>query len=631
MLEAAGKDIKKTIDIYNRKEWQAIRNDKKYQLGYDENGRPVNYTKETVLIAALNWGSGANRARLTETLRVTRDEVEDFIYRNMTDKDWDFVEAVWKHINSYYPARNRVQDHLYGVPLGKVDAYTFTVPSGRVVHGDYYPIKYDAETAAVSAERAANEIAQQGMMGVSTFGLGMGSTKQRARASGGQNLRLDLEVYLEHVGEAVHHIAMREASVDVYKLISRQDVTENIIERVGVDTYNTLKQWVADQWHSPIDRMTNFERLLTRLRRHMTFASMAFRASTAILNIANIFPVMEKMGAKNALYAIGDYYHGNVRTKREFIMEKSSFMRGRQTNLDRDFAREKKLPVGKHTVKGVAMAQGALEEINKFGYWAIVETDFMLSLPQWLATYKKTMAELLVKDRKMTIEEIDAEAVRRADKAVRETFGSGEIKDQSAVMKSKFLGQITPFYSYTALVMNQFIRAGYIKSDTGNISALIRTTFYWWILGAIAESAIRQAMAAASGDDKDEYWQRLIYSFAGGGPIGGIPIARDIVPWMAAKAMGIYKGDGKSEISALSIADDAMQVWNDLMAKDPSWLKIGRDTTRVLNRAVGASDTLTDGFWNLLRLLNEDTNKSAMEIIASIILDKDIQKRGAKK
>ena len=423
---------------------------------------------------------------------------------------------------------------------------------------------------------------------------------------------------------------MREATVDVYKLISRQDVTDNIIERVGIDTYNTLKQWAADQWHSPIDRMTNFEKLLTRLRRHMTFAAMAYRASTAILNAANIFPVMEKMGAANALYALGDYYTGDVRKKRAFVMEKSSFMRGRQTNMERDFARERKLPVGQHTIKGVAIAKGALEEVNTFGYWAIVETDFMLSLPQWLATYKKTRQELSTKN--MTAEEIDAEAVRRADKAVRETFGSGEIKDQTAVMKSKFLGQITPFYSYTALVMNQFIRAGYNVADTGNWKQAIKVTFYWWILNAVAESALRQMMAAASGDDREDYWQRLIYSLAGGGPVGGVPIARDIVPWMAAKSMGLYKGDGKSEISALSVADDAMKVWSDLMANDVNWWNVGRDATRVGNRVWGASDTLTDGFWNLLKLLTTDTDKTAMEIIASFILDKDIEKKkGGKK
>lgn len=304
-------------------------------------------------------------------------------------------------------------------------------------------------------------------------------------------------------------------------------------------------------------------------------------------------------------------------------------MRGRQTNMERDFARERKLPVGQHTIKGVAMAEGALEEVNSFGYWAIVETDFMLSLPQWIATYKKTRQELSAKG--ITAEEIDAEAVRRADKAVRETFGSGEVKDQTAVMKSKFLGQITPFYSYTALVMNQFIRAGYIASDTGNPRKLIKTVFYWWILNAIAESALRQMMASASGDDREDYWQRLIYSFSGAGPVGGVPIARDIVPWMAAKSMGLYKGDGKSEISALAVADDAMQVWSDLMAEDPSWLNVGRDATRVGNRIVGASDTLTDGFWSLLKLLTTDTDKTALEIIASFILDKDIQKKGGKK
>lgn len=630
MTETANAAMLKNIKMYSRMEWQRMRSEKAYTFGTDENGNPVRYTKENLLAMALNWGNRQNRERIVETMGQPEGKIEDFLFENLTTKDWDFVEGVWAHINSYWDQRNAVQNHLYGVPLGKSAGITFTLPSGRTIHGMYYPIKYDPDTAVRTAELSANEVIQQQMQGVSTFTLGMGSTKRRAGSSNGQNVRLDLDVYLEHIGEAVHHIAMREATVDVYKLITRPDVRDTLVARVGIDTYNMLKQWAADQWHSPIDRMTSLEKFLMRLRGKMTFAAMAYRASTAILNIANINPLMDRMGAGNALHAIGSMYlSGDYREQRQFILDHSSFMRGRAVNLDRDLMRERKLPVGQHTWKGTAIAQGAADEVNKFGYAMIVETDFMLSMPEWMFTYRQARQELSGTD--MTPEAIDAEAVRRADKAVRETFGSGEVKDQTAVVKGRIISQFLPFYSYTSLVLNQFIRAGYIKYDKGDIRPLVRAVFFWWILGSITEAAIRKAMAAASGDDKETFWQRLAVSIAGGGPVGGIPFARDIIPFVAADAMGVYRGDGKTEASALSVIDQGLKVYGDLTSDRKDWIDVGKDVTRMGNRIWRMSDTLTDGFWSLLRLLSTDTDKTFLEILASLVLDKDVVKKGEKK
>ncbi len=637
MAEKANDEILKNVNLYTRKEWQQIRSEKIYVLGKDENGAAVRYTKENLLAMALNWGNRTNRSRLAETMGERESVIEDFLFQNLTEKDWDFVEGVWAHIDSYWSQRNAVQDHLYGVPLGKTEGIDITLSSGRKIRGMYYPIKYDQDTSVRTAELAANEIAQQAMQGVSTFTLGMGSTKRRAISSGGQNVRMDLDVYLEHVQEAVHHITMREATVDVYKLITSRDVKDALVARIGVDEYNILKQWAADQWHSPIDKMNNMERFLMRQRKKMTFAAMAFRASTALLNATNIFPMMERMGAMNAVRALGDMYlGGDYVRQRAFVMEKSSFMRGRRINIDRDLMQERRLPVDQNTWKATAAVQGMAEEVNKFGYAMIVETDFALSLPQWMYTYRMARAELSGEN--MTAEEIDKEAVRRADKAVRETFGSGEMKDRPAVVKGKYISQFLPFYSYTSLVMNQFIRAGYDFQEKGRgmsafraatsgaMRPLVMATLFWWFLPSIMEAAIREGMARATGDDEEDYWQRLAASMAGSGPVGGIPFARDIIPYMAADAMGVYRGDGKSEASALSVIDQGLKVYKDITSDKKTWVDTAKDATRMGNRVWKMSDTMTDGFWSLIKLVTEDTDKTLTEIVSSLIFDRDVER-----
>lgn len=636
MTDEANQTLNTVLNMYNREEWRQMRSEKIYQMGHDEYGQPFMVTKEALLSAALNWGNRTNRDRLMETYRMREGEIEDVLFANLTEKDWDFVEAVWKHIGSYWDGRNLVQNNTLGIPLGKVHGLTFTLPDGRKIEGAYYPIKYDPDTSVRAQERDANEIVKSQMQGVSTFALGMGSTKSRAMTSGDQRLRTDLEVYIEHVTESVQHISMREATVDVYKLITRKDVMDELVARVGMDQYNILKRWAADQWHSPMDKMGDMERFLNRMRGKMTFATMAYRVSTAVLNATNIFPMMDRMGAGNAIYAIGDMYGGNYMEKRNFILSKSSFMRERATNLDRDLMRERKLPVGQNTWKGISITQDLAERSGKLGYTMITETDFMLSLPQWLATYKGAVHELTTKNEnakvKKTTEEIEAAAVLRADKAVRETFGSGEMKDQANLLKGKYIQQFLPFYSYTGLVLNQFIRAGYMIYDGKGAGQLMRSMLFWWILPVTLEAGLRYGMSAAAGDDKEDFWQRLGISLASGGPIGGIPFARDGIPYLAAKIMGAYGGDGKTDFYAATVFGDAIKIVEDLLSDKKDIIDVGRDVSRVSNRFLRVSDTLTDGFWTMLRCLYSDTDKSITEIIASILLDKQVkEKKGDKK
>lgn len=336
LKSAARVTFRKNFAIYSRKEWTAIRSKKLYTVGLDERGKPVSYTKEQLLAMALNFGTKSNRARLIETLwlsdTLNTDEktILDMLDKNLTDKDWDFVESVWDHLNSYWGERNKVQNDLYGTPLGKVQGEDFTLKSGRVIHGAYYRIKYDPLSSTKTSNFSTTDIAKMDMQNISSFSLGMGSTKQRAGASGGQKLRLDLDVYVEAVNEAMQHIAMREATVDVYKLLNRKEVVAAIENTAGPETLSLLQGWAKDCWHSSIKDMSEWDSTLGRARRRFNFTTMGFRFSTALLNIGNITGMMERMGAANALKAVGDFYfHGNIIEQRRFIQTKSTMMRPR--------------------------------------------------------------------------------------------------------------------------------------------------------------------------------------------------------------------------------------------------------------------------------------------------------------
>lgn len=626
-------ELKKVMNIYDRETFRKIRNDKIYEINKVDH-KPVMVTKEILLTMALNWGTDSNRERVVETYGLDHRNIEKILFKYLNDKDWDFVEAVWKHINSYWPERNIVQNNLYGIPLGKVPGRKIILPDGRKINGMYYPIKYDAELTSKTKDREINDIIRKDMLGRTTFNIGMGSTKNRAQSSGGQYLRQDLDVYLDYINESINHIAMRETTADIYKLLSRKDLAEAISQKYGVDAHRRLQRWASDCWHDPVDKLTAWEQRLNRLRHNFTMATMAYRTSTALLNFANLPLVMEKMGAVNMARGLSSIYLGgvkNYRQQRDFILSKSTFMRDRATNMDRDLARGLKLKEEQDVSKLTSKVHAVKEEVDRFAYSLISETDFMLSLPEWIQTYNNTIAQLQIEKPFMTVAEMDEEAVRLADKMVRETFGSGEMKDRPEVVKSRLLSQLLPFYSFTSLVMNQFIRGGYDIVDGRGPMKLMRAMLFWYILGSVFEGALRSLVDSATGNDKYSVLQRVGYSFSGNGPIGGIPVAREVIPGLYSLFAGMYSDGGKMSVTGLNILEDVFKTAMVIKSNKKDWIDVGQAGTKVFNKVTGLSDTLTDALWAIARLTTTDTDATAWEALFSIIFDRRIKKKGEKK
>lgn len=634
LKSAARVTFRKNFAIYSRKEWTAIRSKKLYTVGLDERGKPVSYTKEQLLAMALNFGTKSNRARLIETLwlsdTLNTDEktILDMLDKNLTDKDWDFVEKVWDHLNSYWGERNKVQNDLYGTPLGKVQGEDFTLKSGRVIHGAYYRIKYDPLSSTKTSNFSTTDIAKMDMQNISSFSLGMGSTKQRAGASGGQKLRLDLDVYVEAVNEAMQHIAMREATVDVYKLLNRKEVVAAIENTAGPETLSLLQGWAKDCWHSSIKDMSEWDSTLGRARRRFNFTTMGFRFSTALLNIGNITGMMERMGAANALKAVGDFYfHGNIVEQRRFIQNKSTMMRDRGATIDRDMYMQDRLPVGKNESElrsKIEHGKYGVDTLNSKAYWLIQATDEMFSLPEWLYTYKNAMAVMEV-DGKLTREEMDAEAVRLADKAVRETFGSNETKDQTSfTRKNGILAQMTTFFSYTNLVTNQFIRAGYILYDKGDVKPLLAATWYWWILGALVETVLRES--GDDSDDEDKWKKKFLHVFASGGPIGGVPLVREAVPW----TVDFFTGKSFGSAAPDAPFFDTLKHMEKFLraTKKGDLIEMGRGATKAITRiSIPVPDTITDAFWNFMRMACTDTEFTMWDWFRKSLWDKTLKEK----
>lgn len=627
MRQEACKVFSNIYNMYSLEEWQSMRSDRVFTIGLT-----TNFTREQLICMALNWGNKEGRKRVLATINKSAkneaDVIDEYTMQSvlessLTDKDWNFIEAIWTQLDSYWAERNKVQENLYGQGLGKVQALPFNI-NGRQIKGGYYPIVYDPKLSIRASDLAADDIVKQALSGSSTFGIGMGSTKSRVSEVKGQQLALRLDVWPQAVTEAIHHIAMREAATDVYKLITHPAVQQAVQQKYGMETYNMIRQWSKDVWKTDVQKADIINHTLEQMRKNSAFAVMAMRTGTALLNVLNVFPMMHQIGKINTLKAITSFglgfYKGTdaYARNRQFVFDKSPMMRDRMNTIDRDMQQDMKLEVGQDTSLIRERATHAKEKFNRFGYWFITETDLMFSMALWKHGYDESMRKQI--EAGMTdVKQMEQNAISDADTNVRAVFGSGQVKDQVAMQrKNTLVGQLTPFYSYSSTVLNALIKAGYRVKDHGDYMALINATLYWVVLQTLAETVYRSAVAGEL-DDPDKMLRRLGITTVRNVD-QGFPVVRDALEGVMNHFL--LGSDSNNSPLAITAIDELVKAAQAAGNEKKDFTDVGRSLSRVGNRTWKFSDTLSDGFWNLVRFSLVDTDRSVQELITTTIFDK---------
>lgn len=650
--------LKKILTPYSHAEKLAWK-DAKYEL-WTADGKE-RLTKENIICMALNFGNEVNRQRLVGGLGMEERDVRSFLEKNMTAKDWQLVQDIWDHIDSYWDDTVKVEESLNGVILEKVQALPFTVvtkdANGKEVKmklkGGYYPIAYDPEKSSRAADQSANEVARQSMSGAMVLGTNRGFVKARSEHDiQDRPLLLKFQVIPDHVQSVIHNIAFRLAARDVFRLVNHPAFVDYVSRSLGREYHTILKQWTTDVWQVVKDNNNQagsmVERGINWLRGNSTMAIMGYRLWPVIENISNIAPVMDQLGALHGLKAVVSFY-GNLSESWK-MLQRSVFMRDRINSLDRDIRQQPGLFAADHR---------AFEIIRNHAYDMMLWSDLALSAPLWVQTYKdvygdklkevkeeneahqqavlsaqervtKLKADIIDQSKKVsdinmdleyrhsdkeeyrsyakqspfavhsdaemhdmaksegakikeiekelfqarqdfqdaseltvyTDEEILRETERRsvmaADKAIRDTFGSGRTMDQSSLQRNKnaLLRLATTFYSFFNTQFNAILahyrhaRFSGEPSFIGRWAPFARSMMYRLILMSLIGISIKFALGVDGNDDKDKYrtvinpetgksekveipWgQRFFNTYANNllsTAAGGFPFFRDVV------------------------------------------------------------------------------------------------------
>lgn len=385
LLGQSQKELERILSSYSKKERMEWK-DRNIDVGGDK------LSKENILCLALNWGSETNRKRVIDGIG-QRLDVQGVFAKHMTERDWKAVQQIWDFVDTFWKETAEVEEKLNGSHLGKVPASAFRVETSDgkeiTLRGGYYPLKYNPEKSTQAKEKEVEDQAQKTLAGARVLGTGRSHVKERSQNDVKEPLLLEFRVLQEHVYNAAHNIAFRIAARDVHRIVRNAEFKAYVTSTYGMPFWNSLDQWVLDTWAIAADgssdrAATAISRTMAALRRNSTMAIMGWRLWPVVENASNIGPMMDKLGAVEANAAIADYYAN--KKEMDDLLHKSIFMSDRINNMERDLRHDKRLFDPTYT---------PVEFLRDNAYWALAQTDLMLSKPLWCRAYKNAFPEML--------------------------------------------------------------------------------------------------------------------------------------------------------------------------------------------------------------------------------------------
>lgn len=490
-----------------------------------ETGNPYQMKREQLVAIALNMGNEGNRQRLLDGYRWNEQAVMDALNRELTAKDWAFVQEVWDIIDTLWPEISAMERRVNGVEPDKVEATEFwagTGPDAVKLRGGYYPAIYDS-SKSYDAEANASKGRDLLEAGYTRATTRASSTKDRSKKVS-RPILLQLGVINRHIGEVIHDITHREAVMQADKFLSDKRIMKVVDETMGPEIRQQFRPWlkyVANQW--AIERAGNegVGRFLQKLRSNTTIVGMGFRFTTMLTQIAGYANSFEFVGAKWVSAGIARTIASPIDTYR-FVMEKSGEIRTRMDTLDRDI---------RLTLAEMQGKNNPVTAAKRFAFHGIGYMDRIVVIPTWIGAYNKAISQGMDED----------QAIYAGDKAVRMSQGSGSAKDLAAVARGtgkygEAFKLMTMFYSYMSAFYQRERSLGRdiagVKS-IGDFPALLARSF--WL---IVVPPILAQILSGHGPEDDEDWALWSFKQMLFQMLGPIPLVRDVVQPAWDKATG---------------------------------------------------------------------------------------------
>ena len=456
------------------------------------------------LMVALNWGRAENRQRLIGSGDFSQTDI-DAILDSLDERDWNFVQSIWKHMESFWPEISAQYEKLYGVPPTKSDPLPFETKFGTMP-GGYFPIKYDPQKSAQAQFQTIEETTDLMRSGAYVRSMTKNGFTKETLENLNRAVKLDFSTIYEHTAEVIHDLALREYLIDFNKIMGHRvngtTVKDTINDYYGDQVLREIFDTIRDVTAGDIVPQNAFETGLGHLRAGTSIAFMGWNAITAAIQVLGLTQSIVRIGPKWVAKGVKRWGSNAIQlqSSTKIIYEKSSFMRTRYLTQNREI----------NEIRNKLKRQGRFP-IFKEGYGAIEDSFFYfiaqmqktVDVPTWFGAYEKALAQGA--DEK--------KAIALADQAVIDSQASGMIKDLAKIERGTGLMKIwTVFYSYfnTTLQRSQeaFGKTNY--KNPFDIGRLAVDLILLWHIPAVLGYAMREAICVISGGCEDKTAEELM-------------------------------------------------------------------------------------------------------------------------
>lgn len=459
-------------------------------------------SREGRIAVALNWGNATSRERLlNDPVRKWNRFQVQAILATLDKRDWDFVQATWDHINTFWPEIAAKQERVTGLAPEKVEAIPVTTRFGEYA-GGYYPLAYDTR---LSARATQNEMASQAKL--TQASAYVRSTTKRGHLETRKThvelpIRLELSVAFGHFEQVIHDLTHHETLIDVTRLLRDSQVTKAILETHGDLIFKQLTSALQDiAIGSRPAAGTRMEKAANWMKNGTQLAAMGWNLWTATQQPMGVFNGAWRVGApwvaKGMIRWLRD--SASMESTSDWISSVSPMMANRANTATQDLhdLRATFSHAGgwfDSMVRKVSADHVTQASIRDSYLWHIGMAQRVADIPTWLGQYEKSRAA----------GEPEERAYRLADQAVLDSQGGGQIKDLAAVQRGTPMAQaFMSFYSYGNTLFNSFARAGYQADfhSSASVAKLLGGVSLFYVIPAAGQVMLAHAFGRTGPDD----------------------------------------------------------------------------------------------------------------------------------
>jgi GNAT superfamily N-acetyltransferase len=487
---------------------------------------PVKLKRGNMLKMALDWGNASNREKLLKGWGWEESDVTDLFNRNMTKKDWDYVQKMFDVTAKLGPDIQRVTKALSGIETDLIEPKEIVTPFGTY-KGGYIPLIED-KLSRINREKVSADVFENAM-------FHMLPTTQAVKRRTGKIYPVSLEMddIPGILVDTVHYLAFAEPMANARKFLGDKLIREGISDAFGPEYTEQLNPWLehiaTNGGEAAYRHLDWWNKLSREARMNVQTALVGFNlGTTAIHGASAFFNSTTEVGRKymgeffkalptankdHLARTVDSFFRNTKNAARmtDFAMENSGELRNRKLKVDNNMQTQWQAAIGKSSLRA---------SFQQYSMSLLAHFDMMSAIPTWHAVYTGKIRE--------GVEHSDA--VYAADKAVRNAHGASGITDLAPVQRGP------EFMKWATMFMGYFVHNYNRNRDTVRIMEGKTELDGWGKWGTVAGRTMGYVMAPAvfhylirGPQNDDASWGEVAADLLLPQVGGGIPYLRDII------------------------------------------------------------------------------------------------------